>query len=97
MRLFSPAVRRRLLWATVASVALPWTVGEWVKHWQDSNLSLDPMRDAMLVDFIVAGCIVASLSLVLTVAFGCWVTAVMKGPRYTADSFPVDSPRQRDD
>ena len=36
-------------------------------------------------------------SLVLTVAFGCWVTAVMKGPRYTADSFPVDSPRQCDD
>ena len=33
--------------------------------------------------------------LVLTVAVGCWVTAVMKGPHYVADSFPVDSPRDR--
>ena len=51
----------------------------------------------MLVDFIVAGAIFTALTLVLTVAVGCWVTAVMKGPHYTADSFPVDSPRRRDD
>ena len=93
MRIFPPAVRNRLHWATVASVAVPWTAGEWFKRWQDTSFSLDPMRDAMLVDFIVAGCILTGLSLVLTVAFGCWVTAVMKGPHYTADSFPVDSPR----
>jgi hypothetical protein len=97
MRIFPPAVAKRLLWATAASIALPWTAGEWVKRWQGTTFAPDPMRDAMLVDFIVAGCILTALSLVLTVAVGCWVTAVMKGPRYTADSFPVDSPRQRDD
>jgi hypothetical protein len=95
MRIFPPGVAKRLLWATAASIALPWTAGEWVKRWQDTRFAPDPMRDALMVDFIVAGCILAALSLVLTVAVGCWVTAVMKGPRYTADSFPVDSPRRR--
>jgi hypothetical protein len=95
MRLFAPGVARRLLWATAAGIALPWTAGEWVKRWQQAgDFARDPLRTEMLVDFIVAGTILAALALVLTVAFGCWVTAVMKGPHYTADSFPVDSPRR---
>jgi hypothetical protein len=89
----SRSVRKRLAWATVASVMLPWTVGEWVKRWQQTDMPLDPMRGEMMVDFIVAGCVLTALTLVLTVAVGCWVTGVMKGPRFTADSFPVDSPR----
>ena len=97
MRLFPPAVRNRLLWATAASIVLPWIAGEFVKRWQQSALTHDAWRDEMIVDFIVAGSILTGLSLVLTVAFGCWVTAVMKGPRFTADSFPVDSPRRSGD
>ena len=92
---FSRTVRHRLGWAAAASVALPWTAGEWVKRWQQADMPLDPMRSEMLVDFIVAGSIFSALSLVLTVAIGCWVTSVMKGPRFTADSFPVDAPRDR--
>ncbi len=95
MRLFSRAVRNRLAWATAGSVVLPWTIGEWVKRWLQIDMPRDPMRGEMLVDFIVAGVIVTALTLVLTVAVGCWVTAVMKGPHFTADSFPVDSPRDR--
>ena len=93
--LFPRAVRNRIAWAVAASVMLPWTVGEWVKRWQQAEMPLDPMRGEMLVDFIVAGSIFTALSLVLAVAIGCWVTAVMQGPRYTADSFPVDAPRDR--
>ena len=95
MKLFSTTVRNRLGWAAAASVVLPWMIGEWVKGWQQSGLPADPMRGEMLVDFIVAGSIMAALTLVFTVAVGCWVTAVLKGPHYTADSFPVDSPRDR--
>ena len=93
--LFSRTVRNRLAFAAAASVLLPWTVGEWVKRWQQAEMPLDPMRGEMMIDFIVAGSIVAALSLLLTVAVGCWVTAVMQGPRFTADSFPVDAPRDR--
>jgi hypothetical protein len=87
------SIRKRLAWAAVASVMLPWTVGEWVKRWQQTELPLDPMRGEMMVDFIVAGCVLTGLILVFTVGVGCWVVAVMQGPRFTADSFPVDSPR----
>ena len=93
--LFPRAIRNRLAVAAIASVLLPWTVGEWVKRWQQTELPLDPMRAEMLVDFIVAGTVFTSLTLVFTVAIGCWVTSVMKGPRFTADSFPVDAPRDR--
>jgi hypothetical protein len=95
MQLFPAAVRNRLLWATAGSVVVPWIAGEAVKRWQSMDMPLDPMRSEMMVDFIVAGTIVTALTLVLTVAVGCWVTAVMKGPHYVADSFPVDSPRDR--
>ena len=97
MRLFPAAVRNRLLWATAASIVLPWIAGEFVKRWQQTALTHDALHDERIVDFIVAGSIFTCLSLVLAVAFGCWVTAVMKGPRFTADSFPVDSPRRKDD
>ncbi len=93
--LFPRPVRNRLAWAAAASVLLPWTVGEWVKRWQQTEMPLDPMRGEMMVDFIVAGTVFTSLSLVLTVVIGCWVTAVMRGPRFSADSFPVDAPRDR--
>ena len=92
----APAVCKRLLWACAAGIALPWIAGEWIKRWQQADFARDPARGAMLVDFIVAGTIFTALTLVLTVAVGCWVTAVMKGPQYTADSFPVDSPRRKD-
>lgn len=95
MQLFPRAVRNRLVGAAVAAVVLPWVAGEWVKRWQQLDMPLDPARGEMLVDFIVAGTIFAALTLVFTVAIGCWVTAVMQGPRFTADSFPVDAPRDR--
>jgi len=60
----------------------------------DASMPLNPLHDELIVDFIVAGSILSCLSLVLAAAFGCWVTAVMKGPHVTADSFPVDSPRR---
>ena len=93
MQSFSRAVRDRLAWAAAAAVVLPWMAGEGVKRWLQADMPLDPTRGEMMVDFIVAGTVMTALTLVFTVAVGCWVTAVMKGPRFTADSFPVDSPR----
>lgn len=94
MKFFPRVVRDRLAWAAAASVALPWMAGEWVKRGIESDMPMDLARRAQMIDYLVVGTIFSALSLVLTVAVGCWVTAVMKGPRYTADSFPVDSPRQ---
>jgi len=49
------------------------------------------------VDFIVAGGIVFALTMVLTYAIGCWITAVMRGPRRDGDVFPSGQGRPQHD
>jgi hypothetical protein len=85
----SPA-RWRLLWATLASVVLPWLLGEFVKTFYQPGLDDQSYRKQMLVDFIVVGAIVSALSMVLTYAIGSWISAVMRGPRRQGDAFPAN-------
>lgn len=92
-RWFTVQVRRRLMLALAASFALPYLIGEFFKQFVQPGLHNDAARGQMLIDFIVIGAILFSLTLVLTWLIGSWITAVMKGPRVEADAFPVDSPR----
>ena len=71
MKLFPRAVRDRLAWAAAASVALPWLAGAWVKRGIESEMPVDLARRVLLIDFLVAGTILAALSLLLAVAVGC--------------------------
>ncbi len=96
-RWFTVQVRRRLLLAIAASFALPYLIGEFFKQFVQPGLHNDAVRGQMLIDFIVIGAILFSLTLVLTWLIGSWITAVMKGPRVEADAFPVDAPRLRSD
>jgi hypothetical protein len=86
-----------LLWATLASLLLPWMLGELVKTFHQPGLDDQPERSRMLVDFIVAGGIVFALTMVLTYAIGCWITAVMRGPRRDGDVFPSGQGRPQHD
>jgi hypothetical protein len=81
--------RWRLLWASIASVLLPWLVGEFVKTFHQAGLDDHAQRSQMLIDFVVAGTILFALSMVLTYAIGCWIAAVMHGPRRDGDAFPA--------
>jgi hypothetical protein len=92
-RWMNPPTRRRLGAALAAVLVLPWAVGEWVKSGLQPGLVERPESAAMQVDFVVIGSVVAGLSLLVVVAFGCWIVSVMRGPVREADSFPVDSPR----
>ncbi len=92
-RWFTPCIRQRLLAAVAASVAGPGLIGAFLKQFVQPGLHNDALRGQMLIDFIVIGAIVFSLSLVLTWLIGSWITAVMKGPALEADAFPVDAPR----
>lgn len=96
-RWFTVQVRRRLMLALAASFALPYLIGEFFKQFVQPGLHNDAVRSQMLIDFIVIGAILFSLTLVLTWLIGSWITAVMKGPRVKADAFPVDSPRLHSD
>ncbi len=84
----SAAVRRRLLIATVASFAVPWLVGEFAKSYYRVGVHPDALRSQLLIDYIVIGAIVFSLTMVMTVALGAWIQGVMKGPRHDGDPFP---------
>jgi hypothetical protein len=81
-------VKRRLAWAGAAAVLLPWLAGAWFKTGLQPGLSADPERALLMVDILVVASILFLLTMVFTVAIGCWVVAVMKGPQYTADPFP---------
>lgn len=96
-RWFTPRIRQRLLAAVAASLVGPWLIGAFLKQFVQPGLHNDAVRGQLLIDFIVIGAIVFSLSLVLTWLIGSWITAVMKGPPMEADAFPVDAPRQRAD
>jgi hypothetical protein len=54
-------VRWQLLWATLASLLLPWLLGEFIKTFHQPGLDDQAERSQMLVDFIVAGSILFAL------------------------------------
>ena len=40
-------------------------------------------------EYALMGLAIFHLTMVLTVAFGCVIVMIMKGPQYTSDSYPV--------
>jgi hypothetical protein len=83
-------------WLTAALVAVlmvPWLIGAAFKTQLQPGLVDHAERAAMLVDFVVAGAVVAGLSMWLVAACAVLIVTVMRGPRKDADAFPVDSPR----
>ncbi len=87
------AVKHRLWWASAGSLLLPWLAGVWFKFGLQPGLHNDYERAALTVDIVVIATIVFLLTMVFTVAIGCWVVAVMKGPVHTADAYPESEPR----
>jgi hypothetical protein len=58
--------------------------------WLSSDLphgGRDPV--ALRFEFVMLGVVVFHWTLVLTVAIGCAIVMLMKGPTYTADSYPM--------
>jgi hypothetical protein len=49
----------------------------------------------LLWDFRMVGVVVLHWTLVLTLALGCFIVRVMKGPAYVADAYPL--PQRPDD
>jgi hypothetical protein len=88
--LLSPCVKRKLLAALGLSVAVPWLIGAWIKTSLQAGLHDDATRVVQMVDFVVAGSVVFLITMVATVAVGCVVVAVMKGPQRVGDPFPQD-------
>jgi hypothetical protein len=64
--------------------------------WADPQTSAAQDRTLHLVDIVVIAVLVFHWTMVVTVAIGCVIVMVMKGPNYQADSYPIshsDAPR----
>jgi uncharacterized membrane protein len=92
-----------VLWRKLPWIALVGTLAPLVclglLHWTVEPDS-DPAQTRWLqmADYMVGGIVVLHWTLVLTVAVGCVIVMVMKGPGYVADSYKVshsDQPRSQ--
>ena len=57
---------------------------------------LDPAKHVKSVDIFAIATVITFLTAVLTVAIGCIIVYIMKGPAYVADAYPLqhsDRPR----
>lgn len=64
---------------------------------QGANVSAADQRAFWQLGYMVLGGVILHWTLVLTVAIGCVIVMVMKGPAYVADAYPVshrDQPAQ---
>lgn len=87
-RWLTPPLRRRAAWAVAAALALPWLLGEFARGFYQPGLVADPARSQQLIDYLVLGGELFTLTMWLTWLIGCWVIAVMQGPRIDGDAFP---------
>ncbi len=90
------AIWRKLPRILLAGTALP-LLALGLLHWLSSDLDAAQARWLQMVDYIVAGIIIFHWTAVLTVAIGCVVVMLMKGPGYVADGMEVshsDHPRK---
>ena len=73
----------------------------WAFHlWPPAGSEAEVAKRLLSIDFFAIGLTVVHLTAVGTVAIGCVVVMIMKGPAYVADGIPVvdaDSPEQADE
>ncbi|MEO5660126.1 MAG: hypothetical protein ABIQ90_10050 [Polaromonas sp.] len=88
---------RKLPLIAAIGTLLPLSVLALVHLLSDPDASAAEVRWLQMVDYAVGGLVVFHWSMVITVAIGCVIVMVMKGPGYVADGFKVshsDQPRQ---
>mgnify|MGYP001793671462 CR=1 FL=1 len=87
---------RKLPLIPLAGTLLPLTVLALVHLLANPEASAAEARWLLMIDYVVGGVVVFHWSMVATVAIGCVIVMVMKGPGYVADGYRVshgDQPR----
>lgn len=88
---------RKLPAIALAGTLLPLLVLVAVYLFNDPQAGAADARWNQMVGYMVLGVILFHWSMVVTVALGCIIVMIMKGPGYVADGFPVshsDQPRK---
>ena len=87
---------RKLPLITLVGTVLPLTVLAVVHLLTNPEASAAEVRWLQMIDYVVGGVVIFHWSMVATVAIGCVIVMVMKGPGYVADGYHVshsDRPR----
>ncbi len=83
------AICRRLPAVWAWGTALPLAVAALLWLWAPSRGAAAPQdADSLLLIYQLVGLVVLHGALVLTVAIGCGIVMLMKGPAYVADAYP---------
>lgn len=85
------AVWRRLPAALIGSVLLPVALSIAARLLPPEGTADEIHKATKLVDFFALGLCMTLLTAVLTVAIGCVVVMIMKGPAYVADAYELDT------
>ncbi len=88
---------RKLPLITVVGTVLPLSSLALVHLLADPQAGAEAARWLQMVDYMVGGVVIFHWSMVATVAIGCVIVMVMKGPGYVADGYQVshsDRPRE---
>lgn len=84
------ALWRKLPHIIVWGTALPVVVAAFW-HWAAPDQPTAAQeRSLLLVDYVAAGAVVLHWTLVLTLAIGCAIVMLMKGPAYVADPYELN-------
>jgi hypothetical protein len=79
-----------LLWGTLLPLALAGLNRALAPATAESGADASAL---LLWDYTMFGVVVLHWTLVLTLALGCFIVRVMKGPAYVADAYPLPSER----
>ena len=78
----------------LGATVVPLLVAGLMRRFPPEGTALEIQKHIYIVDAILIGLVMTAWTAVLTVAIGCCVVMVMKGPHYVADSYPInDAPR----
>lgn len=85
---------RRLPFIFLVGVSVPCAIMAvaWLLSWGDVDASTQ--RQLTQWVYMMVGLVILHLTLVLTLAIGCVIVMVMKGPAYVADPYFLDGSKQ---
>lgn len=93
------AILRRLPLALLIGTLIPAGLSILVRLLPPAE-GVDPAKFVLNVDIFSFATVITFWAAVLTVAIGCVVVAILKGPAYVADAYPVshaNRPRRKDE
>lgn len=91
------ALLKRLPAILALGTALPGAVAVAVWWGASSQPAADEAQDLLLLTYRLIGLVVLHWTLVLTVAIGCVIVLVMKGPAFVADAYALPGRAEGDD